>query len=66
MIAQLLQFLTFQLKLFFNKVKDFKKLMFKITGRDALPEYTSTNPSAEFKKYDTKDYKEQPLSRRSV
>ena len=36
--------------------------MFKITGRDALPEYTSTNPSAEFKKYDTKDYKEQQFS----
>ncbi|MDA1338514.1 MAG: hypothetical protein O2871_04055, partial [bacterium] len=25
-----------------DEVKDFKKLMFKITGRDSLPEYTST------------------------
>jgi len=38
----------------------------KITGRDALPECTSTSPSVEFKKYDTKDYKEQALSQRSV
>ena len=25
-----------------DEVKDFKKLLFKITGRDALPEYTNT------------------------
>ena len=26
-----------------DEVKDFKKLLFKITGRDALPEYTNTS-----------------------